>query len=140
MHQLALAEELDGVVYVGVIRQPQNVVVGRTRLLLCCNIKSATFDIGRATRSARSGMGVSLKIPMYLDGYVSCPRNARSNYDFIDQNLHHFTCQMLYIDVLFDQLAAVVANGGLDFDRGNLFLAFKNLRFKPFLLRCEILR
>ena len=35
MHDFALTKETDDVVYVGVIGQSQNVVVGGTRLLLC---------------------------------------------------------------------------------------------------------
>ena len=35
MHDLALAEILDGISDVGVIHQPQNVVVGCARLLFC---------------------------------------------------------------------------------------------------------
>ena len=38
MHDLALAKVLDGVSDVGVIHQAQNVVVGGSRLLLCCQV------------------------------------------------------------------------------------------------------
>ena len=43
MHKLALAQELDRLSNVGIVRKAQNVIVGFTRLLLCCNGKSATF-------------------------------------------------------------------------------------------------
>ena len=43
-----------------------------------------TFEIARFS-----------EIPVNFDGHVSRPRNALSNHDFIDQNLHHFACQML---------------------------------------------
>ena len=35
VHDLALAEIFDGIAYVGIIRQTQNVVIGHARLLLC---------------------------------------------------------------------------------------------------------
>ena len=40
---LALTEEFDGVVNVGVVREAEDVIVGYARLLLCCNLKSASF-------------------------------------------------------------------------------------------------
>ena len=43
MHDLPLAKELNGVAYVGIVRQAQNVVVGGACFLLCCNCKSASF-------------------------------------------------------------------------------------------------
>lgn len=39
MHDLAGPQELDDIVDVGVIRQPQDVVIGYTGLLLCCKVK-----------------------------------------------------------------------------------------------------
>ena len=35
VHDFALAEEFDNVVYVGVVGEAKNVVVGHARLLLC---------------------------------------------------------------------------------------------------------
>ena len=35
VHYLTLTQELDGILDVGIVGQPQNVVVGHTRLLLC---------------------------------------------------------------------------------------------------------
>jgi len=43
VYQLSLTKELDRLSYVGVVGKAQNVVVGLSRLLLCCNGKSATF-------------------------------------------------------------------------------------------------
>ena len=43
VHDLASSEELDNVVDIGIVRQSENVVISRARLLLCCNGKSATF-------------------------------------------------------------------------------------------------
>jgi len=43
MDNLALAEELDGLADVWIVDQPQDVVVGRARLLLCCTFVSANF-------------------------------------------------------------------------------------------------
>ena len=71
---------------------------------------------------------------MNFDGYVSCPRKALSDHDFVDQNLHHFTCQMFYFDVFFDQLTAVVTHGNFNIDLGNSLLTFEHLSFKTFFL------
>ena len=35
MHQLTLSKELDGIPHVGIVGQAQDVVVGRSRFLLC---------------------------------------------------------------------------------------------------------
>ena len=43
VHHLALTQEFYNVVDVGVVGQPQNVVVGYSCLLLCCNLKSTSF-------------------------------------------------------------------------------------------------
>jgi hypothetical protein len=42
MHYFTGAQEFYYVINVGVIGKAQNVVIGRARLLLCCNFKSAT--------------------------------------------------------------------------------------------------
>ena len=43
MHKLALAEEFEGLADVGVVDEAEQVIVGDARLLLCCNLKSASF-------------------------------------------------------------------------------------------------
>jgi hypothetical protein len=43
MHDLAFAKELYGVSDVGVINEAEEVIVGHSRLLLCCNTAKATF-------------------------------------------------------------------------------------------------
>ena len=43
MHDLPCTQKLNRIFHVGVVGQPQNVVVGGTGFLLCCNGKSATF-------------------------------------------------------------------------------------------------
>ena len=70
----------------------------RNKIMSCKSAKNpyisrafGTFDVA-----------VFSEIPVNFDGHVSGARNALSDHDFIDQNLHHFACQMLYIDVLFD--------------------------------------
>ena len=50
MHKLALAQELDRLSNVGIVRKAQNVIVGFTRLLLCCNGKSATYQTEKKFR------------------------------------------------------------------------------------------
>ena len=40
---LTLPEESDHIVHIGIVREPEDVVIGRASLLLCCNGKSATF-------------------------------------------------------------------------------------------------
>ena len=74
------------------------------------------------------------EIPVNFDWDISCPWNALSDHDFVDQNLHHLPCQMLYFDVFFDQFSAVVTHGDFDLDLGNLLLTFQYLRFKAFFL------
>ena len=73
---------------------------------------------------------------MYLNRHVSGARNTLSDHDFVDQNLHHFPCQMLYFDVFFNQFSAVVANGNFDLDLGNSLFTFEHLSFKTFF--CEV--
>ena len=48
MHKLTLAEEFEGFADVGVVNESEQIVVGYAGFLLCCNFKSATFEIGRA--------------------------------------------------------------------------------------------
>ena len=43
VHDLTLAQVAQRITHVGVIAKANEVVVGRTRLLLCCNLKSASF-------------------------------------------------------------------------------------------------
>ena len=43
MDDFALPQELDGLADIGIVDQPQDVVVGRARLLLCCTFVSANF-------------------------------------------------------------------------------------------------
>ena len=43
VHDLAFAQELDGIGNVGIVAESKDVVIGLARLLLCCNGKSATF-------------------------------------------------------------------------------------------------
>ncbi len=43
VHNLALAQEFDGIAHVGIVTQSQNVVVGHACLLLCQNHVFATF-------------------------------------------------------------------------------------------------
>ena len=43
MHNLPLAQELDNVIYVRVVAQAEDVVVGNAGLLLWCNHASATW-------------------------------------------------------------------------------------------------
>lgn len=40
---LALAQELDGLADIGIVDQPQDIVVGRARLLFCCTVVCANF-------------------------------------------------------------------------------------------------
>lgn len=42
VYQLALAQELDHIVHIRIVRQTQDVVVGNTRFLLCCNFVRTT--------------------------------------------------------------------------------------------------
>ena len=43
-------EEFDGVAYVGIVYESEQIIIGRACLLLCGNFKSATFEIGRAVK------------------------------------------------------------------------------------------
>lgn len=42
MDDLALPQEFDDVIYIRIIRQPQNVVIGHSGFLLCCNLTKTT--------------------------------------------------------------------------------------------------
>lgn len=44
MNKLAFAQEFDRVAHVGIVREAENVIVGQTRFLLCCNHIRTTFD------------------------------------------------------------------------------------------------
>ena len=43
MNHFPFTKELDHIIHVGIIGQPQNIIIGHPSLLLCCNGKSATF-------------------------------------------------------------------------------------------------
>ena len=43
MDYFPLPQELYDVVYVWIVAEPQDVVIGRARLLLCCNLIRTTF-------------------------------------------------------------------------------------------------
>lgn len=60
MHHLALAQEAYHFVYVGVVGKPQDIVIGRSRLLFCCHVLD----------NVRDGVGFYLKIRR-------CKRNSR---------------------------------------------------------------
>lgn len=45
MHDLARPQEFDGVVDIGIVGQPQNVVIGHTSLLFCCDGVRTTFQM-----------------------------------------------------------------------------------------------
>lgn len=44
MHNLALAQEFDGLTHVGIVGHTQNVIVGHARLLLCRTLTRASFQ------------------------------------------------------------------------------------------------
>ena len=43
VHDLALTQIAQGIEDVGIVTQTDQIVVGDARLLLCCNLKSASF-------------------------------------------------------------------------------------------------
>ena len=43
MHDLALAQIAQGIDHIGIVAKTDQVVVGDACLLLCCNLKSASF-------------------------------------------------------------------------------------------------
>ena len=52
MDNLAFAEELDGLADIGIVDQPQDVIIGRACLLLCCTFISANFLWSRGRKFA----------------------------------------------------------------------------------------
>ncbi len=63
MGHFSLTEEFDRLSHIGIIHKTQDIVVGDTRLLLCCNCISTTF----------------LEIPMNFYGNIT-----RTGYSFTD--------------------------------------------------------
>ena len=45
MHDLALAQEADGIVHIRIIGDAENIVIRHAGFLLCCNFENATFCI-----------------------------------------------------------------------------------------------
>ena len=71
-----------------------------------------------------------LKIPVNFNGHISRTRNTFTDHDLVDENLHRFTCQVLNVDELLDQLTAVVSDGNFLLCFADLLLEFDHLPFK----------
>ena len=66
MHDLPLAKELNGVAYVGIVRQAQNVVVGGACFLLCYYHVFARFLGCQKTRKILIFQGVSVLLKLTI--------------------------------------------------------------------------
>ncbi len=71
MHHFTLTEELDYLVYIGIVTESQNVVVGCTSFLLCYYFANATSEI-----------------PVYVNFILSAIRSFRVNDDFFNKYLN----------------------------------------------------
>lgn len=43
VNNFALSQESDGILHIGIISKTENVIIGGSCLLLCCNLKRTTF-------------------------------------------------------------------------------------------------
>ena len=68
----------------------------------------------------------SPKVPMDLYGNLFCFRIASADHNMIDQSVDHVASQVVYVDIMLDKLAPVVACSYLHIDLGDLFFAVIN--------------
>ena len=99
---LALAEELDDVVDVGVVGEAEDVVVGDARLLLWCNHIRTNFS----------------EIPMNFYGNIPCSVDSLADRYVINQRFHDFAVKVFQVCVLFNEFAAVITNRNFVVDFG----------------------
>ena len=99
---LALAEELYGVVDVGVVGEAQDVVVGDAGLLLWCNHIRTNFS----------------EIPMNFYGNIPCSGDSLADRYIINQRFHDFAVKVFQVCVLFNEFAAVITNRNFVVDFG----------------------
>ena len=102
MHDLPLSEELDGLSYVGVIAEAQNVVVGDSCLLLWCNHIRTNFS----------------EIPMNFYGNIPCSGDSLADRYVINQRFHDFAVKVFQVCVLFNEFAAIITNRNFVVDFG----------------------
>ena len=77
MNNFSLSKEADYVIYIRVIRQPQNIVVGE-----------AGFSALVQSRKCN----LWLKVPVYLNGNITSARDALAYSDVVDEDFHDFSC------------------------------------------------
>ncbi len=86
---LALPEELDNLVDVGIVAQAKNVVVGCASLLLCRRFASATFF---------------LEIPVNVDLVLSAVRLLGVDNDLLDENLNQLERKLPRLGMAADNI------------------------------------
>ena len=88
VHDLALAQKADDVRHFGIVHKAQNVVVGRACLLLCYNFAGA-----EQMQCFRAFFVLfRLKIPVNFDRSFSRFWNALSDFNIVNQRVHHLSC------------------------------------------------
>ena len=122
MDDLPLAQEADNVVYVGIIREPENIIVGSARLLLggkvLCEIGdhiAADGDADRVPRHARR------RLRKYAERMIDkiCVKALRLDFlrrqipgELVDDRANHFQVTELFrADVGKDSLDFVARHG-----------------------------
>lgn len=79
MHDLALAQIAQHILYIRVIRQDQQIFIGCACLLLCCDLIRATFFS---------------EIPVNFNGDISCTGNSSADQDEINHGFDYFAAQV----------------------------------------------
>ena len=97
VNYFALAQELYDLVYIGIVAQAENIVVGRSCLLLCCYSLRTTFS--RFTLS---------EVPEYFNFVFPAVRLFGVNDDLLNKDPHHFKCQLAAINIAPDKLDLVL--------------------------------
>lgn len=102
VNDLPCTQEADHVVDVGVIRNAQDVVVGRACLHFWCNHIRTNFS----------------EIPMNFYGNIPCSGDSFADRYVINQRFHDFAVKVFQVCVLFNEFAAVITNRNFVVDFG----------------------
>lgn len=69
---LPFPQEFDHVVDIGIIRQPQDIVIGYSGLLLCCDMGNTTYPDKRYRRKITSWEGIIFVVCRTIKGKNRC--------------------------------------------------------------------
>ena len=127
-----LAKEFYRIAHIWIVNKSKQVVIGHAGLLLCYyHVFATKIKVCKSVVNPYFTMGFCTfrltrfsEIPMDFNGHISSAFNTLSDHDFVDQNLYHFPCQMLHIDILLNEFSSIIAYGNFDVDLRNLFSAF----------------